>query len=70
MADSFFTLVGLVQKLDLNKALDDKNGINYLTSLLNNYHTVNDIPINSPTFVSTYWAIMQQQESNLWGKSI
>ncbi|AJS96176.1 ALS_1a_G0044220.mRNA.1.CDS.1 [Saccharomyces cerevisiae] len=64
----FFTLVGLVQKLDLNKALDDKNGINYLTSLVNNYHTVNDIPINSPTFVSTYWAIMQQQESNLWGE--
>ncbi|EJS44111.1 msu1p [Saccharomyces arboricola H-6] len=64
----FFTLVGLVQKLDLDKALDDENGITYLTNLVNDYQSADDVPINSPTFISTYWAIMQQQESNLWGE--
>lgn len=64
----FFTLVGLVQKLDLNKALDNKNGVTYLADLVNSYKSADSVPMNSATFVSTYWAIVQQQESNLWGK--
>lgn len=64
----FFTLVGLVQKLDLNKALDNKDGLTYLADLVNSYKSADSVPMNSATFVSTYWAIVQQQESNLWGK--
>lgn len=48
--------------------MDGKYGIDYLTDLVNNYHTADNVAINSPTFVSTYWAILQQQESNLWGE--
>ncbi|CAI4048910.1 exoribonuclease II SKDI_13G4180 [Saccharomyces kudriavzevii IFO 1802] len=64
----FFTLVGLVQRLDLNEALDDKYGATYLANLLGTHQTADNVPISSATFVSTYWAIMQQQESNFWGE--
>ncbi|CCE64542.1 hypothetical protein TPHA_0I00350 [Tetrapisispora phaffii CBS 4417] len=68
---SFLKLVHLVQNVDLNKLARNRadHDANHISNIIRN--TKDDIQymtkIDAITLLSTYWAVIQQQQSQLWG---